>query len=104
MDRSYPIYLITELQQEDKFGVLQSILSKRLVYANVTSVGQREFFEGGRSGINPEFRMTMFAFDYAGESTLEYMGRLFDIYRTYQGADDTVELYVQRKQGKRSTP
>lgn len=102
MDRSYPIYLVTEVMQEDKFGVLTPILSKRLVYANVSSVTQREFFDGGRSGLNPEFRMTMFAFDYAGESTLEYMGRMFDIYRTYQGSNDTVELYVQRKQGKRS--
>ena len=102
MDRSYPIYLISELQQEDQFGVLTPIFSKRLVYANVVSVGQREFFEGGRAGLNPEFKMTMFAFDYAGESTLEYMGRQFDIYRTFQNGTDTVELYVQRKQGKRS--
>ena len=101
MDRSTPIYLVKEYHQEDEFGVLQPMLSKRLVYANVTSVSQREWFDGGRAGLNPEFRMTMFAFDYAGENTLEYMGRVFDIYRTYQGNDDMVELYVQRKQGKR---
>lgn len=101
MDRSYPIYLISEIQQENEYGVLVPIQSKRLAYANVTSVSQSEFFEGGRAGLNPEFRMTMFAFDYAGENTLEYMGRVFDIYRTYSGSDDMVELYVQRKQGKR---
>ena len=101
MDRSYPIYLITELQEENDFGVLEATQSKRLVYANVRSVAQREFFEGGRNGLNPEFVITMFAFDYGGEHTLEYMGRVFDIYRTYQGSDDKVELYVQRKQGKR---
>lgn len=101
MDRSYPIYLISEIQQENEYGVLVPIQSKRLVYANVTSVSQSEFFEGGRAGLNPELRMTMFAFDYAGENTLEYMGRAFDIYRTYSGSDDMVELYVQRKQGKR---
>lgn len=101
MDRSYPITLITEIWQEDEYGVLQPTLSKRQVYANVVSVGQREFFEGGRAGLNPEFKMTMFAFDYAGEQTVEYMGRIFDIYRTYQGGTDTVELYCARKQGKR---
>lgn len=102
MDRSYPIYLIDDLKEEDDYGVLQNVVpSKRLVYANVRSVAQREFFEGGRNGLNPEFVITMFAFDYAGEHTLEYMGRVFDIYRTYQGSDDKVELYVQRKQGKR---
>ena len=101
MDRSFPIYLVTELWQEDAFGVSQPTLSKRQVYANVVSVGQREFFEGGRAGLNPEFKMTMFAFDYAGEQTVEYMGRMLDVYRTYQATDDTVELYCSRKQGKR---
>ena len=101
MDRSTPIYLITECFQEDQYGVLQPMRSKRMVYANVTSVSQGEFFEGGRAGLKPEYRMTMFAFDYAGENTLEYMGRTFDIYRTYMAGTDIVELYVQRKQGKR---
>ena len=101
MDMSYPIYLITELRQEDDYGVSQAIKSKRMVFAKVENVSQREFFEGGRNGLNPEFKLTMFAFDYAGESTLEYMGRTLDIYRTYQPKPDLVELYCQRKQGKR---
>ena len=61
----------------------------------------RAFFEGGRSGLNPEFKMSMFAYDYAGEQWLEYMGRVFSIYRTYQPTPDKVELYCSRKQGKR---
>ena len=101
MDMSYPIYLITEFRQEDEYGVAHAIKSKRMVYANVKSVGQREFYEGGRAGLNPEFVMTMFAYDYASEQTLEYMGRTFDIYRTYQKGPDEVELYCSRKQGKR---
>lgn len=101
MDRSTPIYLIAETYSEDAYGVMQPQVTKRLVYANVSSVSQSEFFEGGRAGLNPEFRMTMFAFDYAGEKTLEYQDKVFDIYRTFQGRDDTLELYVERKQGKR---
>jgi len=101
MDRSTPIYLVTEYNQEDEFGVLQPMLSKRLVFANVTSVTSREWMEGGRIGLNPEFRMTMFAFDYAGEKVLVYNGSVYSIYRTYIGPNDTIELYVQRKQGTR---
>ncbi len=101
MDRSTPIYLITEYNQEDKYGVLKSTLSRRLVYANVSSVTQREWMDGGRIGLNPEFRMTMFAFDYAGEKELVYNGSVYSIYRTYMSTDNTIELYVQRKQGKR---
>lgn len=101
MDRSTPIYLITEYNQEDDFGVLQPTLGRRMVYANVTSVTQSEWMEGGRIGLNPEFRMTMFAFDYAGEKELVYNGSVYSIYRTYIGRNDTIELYVQRKQGTR---
>ena len=101
MDRSTPIYLITKYNQEDEFGVLKPMLSRRMVYANVSSVTSREWMEGGRIGLNPEFRMTMFAYDYAGESELVYNGSVFSIYRTYQGTDGTIELYVQRRQGTR---
>lgn len=101
MDRSTPIYLVTEYNQEDEFGVLQPMLSKRMVYANVSSVTSREWMDGGRIGLNPEFRMTMFAFDYAGEKALVYNGSMYSIYRTYIGPDDTIELYVERRQGTR---
>ena len=101
MDRSTPIYLITEYNQEDQFGVLQPTLSRRLVYANVTSVSQSEWMDGGRIGLNPEYRMTMFAFDYANEKELVYNGSVFSIYRTYMGRNNMIELYVQRKQGTR---
>lgn len=101
MDRSTPIYLITEYNQEDQFGVLQPTLSRRLVYANVTSVSQGEWMDGGRIGLNPEYRMTMFAFDYANEKELVYNGSVFSIYRTYMGRNNMIELYVQRKQGTR---
>lgn len=101
MDMSYPIYLVTEIRQEDEYGVSKAVRSKRQVFASVKNVGQREFFEGGRNGLNPEFQLTMFAYDYAGEQTVEVMGRTLDIYRTYQPTADLVELYCQRKQGKR---
>lgn len=101
MDRSTPIYLVTEFNEEDQYGVLKPTLSRRMVYANVSSVTQREWMEGGRLGLNPEFRMTMFAFDYGGEQELVYNGSLYSIYRTFRGTDDKIELYVQRKQGTR---
>ena len=101
MDRSTPIYLISIELQEDQYGVLQPTATKRMVYANVKSVSQSEWFEGGRAGLNPEYKMTMFLYDYNGEASLEYMGKTFDIYRTYMAGTDKLELYVQRKQGKR---
>lgn len=100
MDRSTPIYLVSETYTEDKYGVLVPETTKRLCYANVTSVSASEFFEGGRNGLNPEYRMIMFGPDYQGEEIVEYNGVQYAIYRTYQARTDTIELYVELRKGK----
>ena len=85
--------------QNDK-GVLEERTEKREVYARTKSVTRQEFFEGGRSGLNPEMVFTVFAGDYNGESACEYMGKSYAIYRTYLPENrDYRELYVQRKGG-----
>ena len=36
---------------------------------------------------------------YAGEQIVEYQGRRYGVYRTYQAKTDELELYVERKGG-----
>lgn len=43
--------------------------------------------------------MTMFFGDYDGETSLIYKGKTYSVYRTYQGRNDELELYVERKGG-----
>lgn len=99
MDRSDVINLIATTQTQDQYGVWVSTTTSRRVYCNVSSVTRSEFFEGGRNGLNPEFRMTLFFGDYNGERIVEYKGQTYGVYRTYQGKNDTIELYVERKGG-----
>lgn len=99
MDRSTPIYLIAESYEEDSYGVLQPTATKRLVYANVTSVTASEWFEGGRNGLNPEYRVRMFGPDYEGEDVVEISGVQYSIYRVYQARADVIELYVEKRKG-----
>ena len=99
MDRSNICYLVAETRTQDAYGVEQVVQTERQVFCNVSSVTQREWFEGGRIGLNPEYRMTMFAYDYAGEQLLKFNGIIYSIYRTYITDNDEIELYVQRKQG-----
>ena len=103
MDRSTPIKLIAESYAADSYGVLQKTRTKREVYANVRSVTASEWFEGGRSGLNPEYRFTLFAPDYQGEKVLEYNGTQYGVYRTYQARTDIIELYTQLKKGDQYT-
>ena len=106
MDRSDVISLIKNERYQDQYGVLKSRQTSRDVYCQIDSVTQNEFFEGGRNGLNPEYKITMFLYDYDGESVIEYDGKQYSIYRTYKRRNDVIELYVERKGGtnKAQTP
>lgn len=99
MDRSNVCYLITETATQDEYGVMQTTETERMVFCNVSSVTQREWFEGGRSGLNPELRVTMFAYDYGNEELVKVNNIIYSIYRTYITDHDEIELYLQRRHG-----
>ena len=123
MDRSEVIKLISENHVQDANGVWrdsgESVLKDergyiirdeqhvditfpqnyREIYAEKDSVTQTEFFEGGRNGLNPEYKFTVFFADYQGERIVEYNGQRYAVYRTYQPRTDRLELYVQREGG-----
>lgn len=99
MDRSDTVKLIGETHVQDANGIWQRETSSRCVFCQVDSVTANEFFEGGRNGLNPEFRVTMFRYDYEGERLLEYEGNTYAIYRTYRSRNDEIELYVERQGG-----
>ena len=99
MDRSNIIYLISETQTQDAYGVWRKTYTKRQIFCDVRSVTATEFFEGGRNGLNPEYQFTVFGPDYEGERIVEYNGNTYAVYRTYIARTDTLELYVQREGG-----
>lgn len=99
MDRSSVIKLIKYEQTQDELGLWQKTKTKRNVYCQVDSITRSEFYDAGRNGFNPEFRFSMFAYDYHNEHEVEYNGQTYAVYRTYFGRNDTLELYVERKGG-----
>ena len=106
MNRSDIITLLSSTKVQDEYGVWRETETGRDVFCQVDSVTRSEFFEGGRNGLNPEFRIQMFFADYQGEKLLVYKGNSYSVYRTYQGKTDIIELYVERKggsNGKEST-
>lgn len=99
MDRSDVCTLLSVTRSQDAFGVWRENITEREVFCSVDSVTRAEFFEGGRNGLNPQFRITMFFGDYDGETMLIYNGATYSVYRTFYGKNDTLELYVERKGG-----
>ena len=99
MDRSAVINLVSETYPQNSRGSVIVTENTKQVYCQVNSVTASEFFEGGRNGLNPELRFTMFSYDYSGEKIIEYLGERYTVYRVYKGRNDTLELYVERRQG-----
>lgn len=103
MDRSTPIYLVSEDKTQNSIGEWVSTETLRKVYANVRSVSAREFFEASQIGLSPDIKFTMFAPDYNGETIIEYMGYRYSVYRIYRASTDKMELYAQREVGTSGT-
>ena len=99
MDRSSVIYLVSNNKTQNELGIWVDSLTERKVFAEVSSVGQSEWFEGGRNGLNPEYRFRMFAYDYNGESLVKYNGVIYSIYRTYVDRNELIELYAEKREG-----
>ena len=99
MDRSEVIYLVKETITTDAYGVEQKTYTRRKIFASKQSATLAEWSEGGRLGLNPEYRFTIFGPEYRGENIIEYKGRQYSVYRTYEARDDRIELYVERRQG-----
>lgn len=103
MDRSDVITLYAESVSYDSYGVANKSITSRNVFCKVDSVTRSEFYEGGRNGLNPEFRMTMFVGDYNGERVIGFKGKKYSVYRTYLAKTDIIELYVERQGGTNGT-
>lgn len=99
MDRSDIVNLYADTITYDEYGVARKSRTERQVFCKVDSVTRAEFFDAGRQGLNPEYRITMFYGDYSGETVLGYKGRFYSVYRTYQAKTDIIELYVERQGG-----
>lgn len=103
MDRSDIINLISITQTQDDYGVWRQTETARSLYCQVDSVTSTEFFEGGRNGLKPAYRFSIFKPEYNGEQIVEYNGERYSVYRTYESRNDILELYVERKGGTNGT-
>lgn len=99
MDRSIVFYLLTPTHSQDNIGQWVETVEKRQVFGQVSSVTASEFFAGGQNGFKPDLRVTMFGPDYQDEENLELEGKIYSIYRTYRGKNDTLELYLEKRRG-----
>ena len=84
---------LNDYKQEVKTETLSPI------FAIKESISRAEFYNGGKAGLQPEFRLTTAIIDYNGELEVELDGVRYGIYRTYNVSQDYIELYCEKKGG-----
>ena len=99
MDRSDKIVLVSVITSQDTIGQVTTTTKEKSVFCNVQSISQNEFFQASKNGLNPSYKVSMFRYDYSGEKIAKYNNTEYGIYRTYIGRNDTIELYLEEKQG-----
>ncbi|MCI6466387.1 MAG: phage head closure protein [Faecalicatena sp.] len=99
MDRSSVIKLIQVGYTEDEIGQRVPVENSRDVFCNIESISGKEWIEVGQIGMNPEFKISMFCYDYENEMIVEIDGKRYAVYRTYRAKNETLELYLERKAG-----
>lgn len=90
------ITLITSTVDYDDIGVATTKETRRMAYAQLSSIGQSEYWSSAaQHDIKPEGRAKVFYFDYNGEETVEYEDVRYSVYRSYKEGD-YITLYLQK--------
>lgn len=94
------LFLISENLQQGDLGEWVPATVARRVFCRVSSIDDNEFYDAGRSGLNPEARVTVFHADYKGETVCRFKSNDYSIYRTKRIPNsDYIDLYLERKGG-----
>ena len=93
------IKLVSETYSKDENGVDIMTPSEKEVFARVMSISGKEFFNAGNANIKPEFKFIVNADEYGGEKIVNYSGQKYSVYRTYRTLENSLELYVEIKEG-----
>lgn len=102
----YPIDLIELVTEKDKLNqVVEKTRTTKTVFADIGSVSQTEFFNGGRLGLQPSLKATIYDFEYEDEPIVKFNDKLYSVYRVYfVNGSDKVELYLEERGGTKDEP
>ena len=102
----YPVDLVMVTTEKDELNqVVEKTRTTNTVFADISSVSQAEFFSGGRIGLQPSLKATIYDFEYNDEPIVKYNGKLYSVYRTYfVNGSDRLELYLEERGGTKDEP
>lgn len=99
MNNTYKIGLVGKSYVADSIGNMIEQETISYVFADLKSISAKEFFDGGESGLKPDQKFIVRAFEYFDEDEIEFGEKRYSIYRSYRRDDGFVELYTEKKVG-----
>ncbi len=102
----YPVDLVMVTTEKDELNqVVDKTRTTNTVFAEISSVSQTEFFSGGRIGLMPSLKATIYDFEYNDEPIVRCGTKLYSVYRTYcVNGSDRIELYLEERGGTKDEP
>lgn len=99
MNNTYKIGLVAKTYASDSIGNMIESRTISDVFATVSSISAKEFFESGADGLKPDLKFVMREFEYGGQDEIIHNNVEYSIYRTYSREDGFIELYTEKKVG-----
>ena len=79
------LILIQQTRGVDEYGDPTITETRREVFCDNASIGQKEFYQAHAVGLKPEMKLVLADhLDYNGEQMVEYEGQRFRVLRTYR--------------------
>ena len=93
------IQLVSEAYNKDEYGIDKVTKSNKEIFARVMEISAKEFFNAGNANIKPAFKFVIWADEYNGAKIIKYGTTEYSVYRTYRTLENSLELYVEQKEG-----
>lgn len=86
-------YAMTEIQTlDDKFRPIVHY-EEKVIYCNVKSIGQSEFYQSATAGFKPEIKLEVKLLDLTNVTHIKYDNKIYKILRTYE-LEDKIEIIL----------
>lgn len=99
MNNSYKIGLVSKQFNPDPIGNMIETETIEYVFAEVSNVSAKEFFESGQNGLKADLKFTIRGFEYSEQNEIIHNGTKYSVYRFYRRNDGFVELFTEKKVG-----
>lgn len=104
----HELVLISRYQPRDEAGRPQVdqwlnplyVEERRTVLCKLKAVTRAEYYSAAAAGMRPSLVFVVHAYEYNGETLVEFEGKRYNVVRTYKTDFEEIELVVERVVGR----